>query len=132
VTRAHDAVIVARLESGPLASSVYYDKPIPDDLKKYLRVRTGTGRIVTDRLAGPLGPRTKTYYLTGVGTSPTQAAWYLEQATDLFLNWVPTVAGWSCHRLTFESSQPVDADPEVDGRFFGVDQWDLFTSPVSA
>jgi hypothetical protein len=132
VTRAHTAVIVARLESDELKQCVFYDKPIPDALKKYLRVRTNTGDITSNRLTSPLGPIRKTYWLTGVGASPSQAAWVLEQATDVLLNWIPTVAGWSCRRLEFASSQPVDADPDVDNRFFGVDTWDLVSEPVPA
>lgn len=132
MTRAHTAALIARLQADELADCVYYDKPIPDTLKKYLRVRTNTGDYSAERLAAPLGPIRKTYWLTGVGASPGQAAWVLEQATDVLLNWIPTVAGWSCRRLVPAASQPVDVDPEVDNRFFGVDQWDLYAEPVPA
>lgn len=131
MTRLHTLAIVARLESDELAGSVYYDKTIPENVRKYLRVRTNRGDITSTRLAGPLGPMRQTFWLTGVGTTPGQAAWVLEQATDVLLNWIPTVAGWNCRRLVPAASQPVDMDPEVDGRFFGVDQWDLLAEPAA-
>jgi hypothetical protein len=126
VTRAVTAVIVARLQSDELAQCVYYDKPIPDSVTKYLRVRTNSGDLPRPASPGPSAAR-KTLWLTGVGTSPGQAAWVLEQATDVLLNWIPDVPGWSSHRLSQASSQPVDADPEVDNRYFGVDQWDWYS-----
>lgn len=132
MTRAHTAALVARLQSDELASCVYYDDEIPDETTNYLRVRTNRGALTSDRLTGPFGPLRKTYWLTGVGTSPGEAAWILEQATDVLLNWVPTVAGWRCQRMIPAASQPVDVDPDVDGRYFGVDQWDLVTQPVPA
>jgi hypothetical protein len=136
VTRAHDAALAGRLASGALAGIVWWDKPVPDvdsagkRITKYLRVRSNTGLITAGRLTGPLGPRTKTYYLTGVGTSPGQAAWVLEEATGLLLNHILDVPGWSCRRLELASSQSVDMDPDVDNRFFGVDSWDVFSEPV--
>lgn len=138
MTRAHDAALAARVQAGELSGLVWWDKPVPEidqsgkRITKYLRIRSNTGLITATRLAGPLGPRTKTYYLTGVGTSPGQAAWVLEQATGLLLNHVLTVPGWSCRRFELASSQSVDADPDVDDRYFGVDVWDLWSEPAPA
>lgn len=138
MTRAHDAALAGRVQAGALAGIVWWDKPVPEKdpagkpVTKYLRIRSNTGLITAERLTGPLGARTKTYYLTGVGTSPGQAAWVLEEATGLLLNHILDVPGWSCRRLELASSQPVDADPDVDNRYFGVDTWDVFSEPVPA
>lgn len=136
MSRVHTSAVIARLRSDELANRVYFDEVIPrrsdggETITNYLRVRTNRGDITAARLAGPLGPIRQTFWLTGVGTTPSQAAWVLEQATDVLLNWIPVVAGWNCRRLVPAASQPVDMDPEVDGRFFGVDQWDLLAEPV--
>lgn len=133
MTRAHTTAVVTRIGSAELAGIVYWDKPIPDTVKRYLRVRTNSGsrHPAAERLTGPLGPIRQTFWLTGVGTTPDQAAWVLEHAGSLLTNWIPTVTGWSCRRLTLEASQPVDMDPDIDGRYFGVDQWDLAAEPTA-
>lgn len=131
-----DAAVAQQLRTGALSACVWWDQPVPDRdddgklLTKYLRLDTGTGLISSNRLAGPLGPRRKTYRLIGVGSSPGQAAWVLEQATAALLNFIPTAAGWSCHRMTFESSQPVIKDPDLADRWFGADEWDVFAEPL--
>lgn len=146
MTRAHDKAVLARLRAGSdgnggtLEGRVFEGEvPKRDPVTKapfevpqwYLILHSNRGVIRPDRLTGPARRRRKTYWLHAVGASKAQVDKVSELGIAQLLNWTPEVDGWQCERFSHEASQPVDKDETVRPVvYFGVDQFDVFTTPL--
>lgn len=101
---------------------------VPD---RYVLVHTNRGLVRPDRFTGPARRRRKTYWVHAVGLSKRQSEAISERVLNRVLNVRLQVDGWQCDPITHEASQPVDVDESRrPARFFGVDQFDLYTSPA--
>jgi hypothetical protein len=98
---------------------------------RYVLVHSNRGVIRPDRFTGPARRRRKTYWVHAVGLSKRQAEAVSERVIARLLNVRLVVPGWQCDPITHEASQPIDVDKSVKpARYFGVDQFDLYTSPA--
>jgi hypothetical protein len=140
MTRAHDKAVLDRLLAGPgMAGHVFEGEVLrrdgqgqPLDVPQwYVLLHSNRGVIRPDRFAGPARRRRKTYWLHAVGASKGQADKVAELGIQQLLNWTPDLPGWQCERFTHEASQPVQKDDTTKpALYFGVDQFDFYTTPL--
>lgn len=130
MTRAHDQVLLERIRQVSALASAVFDSEVEGRPQMYVLVHSNRGIARPDRLAGPSIRRRQTYWIHSVGSSKTQADAVAEKVIGQLLDWIPVVPGFTCERISHEASQPVQKD---DSRqpvvYFGVDQFDFYTSP---
>lgn len=131
MTRAHDAAILARIRQVTALSSAVFDGEVDGRPQLYVLVHSNRGIARPDRLAGPALRRRQTYWIHSVGSAKKQADAVAEKVIAQLVDWIPQVDGFTCERITHEASEPVQKD---DSRqpivYFGVDQFDFYTTPV--
>jgi hypothetical protein len=99
--------------------------------ERYVLVHSNRGVLRPDRFTGPARRRRKTFWVHAVGISKRQSEAISERVLDRVLNVRLQVPGFVCDPITHEASQPVQVDESRrPARFFGVDQFDLYTSPA--
>lgn len=130
MTRAHDAAILARIRQVTALQAAVFDGEVAGKPQMYVLVHSNRGIGRADRLAGPSLRRRQTYWIHSVGSAKSQADWVAENVIGQLVDWIPTVAGFTCERVSHEASEPVQKD---DSRqpvvYFGVDQFDFYTTP---
>jgi len=141
VTRAHDAAVLSRLrEIRGLSELVFDGEPKgtkqPDGTvlrpSRYVNVHSNRGIGRPDRLAQATGGRKrKTYWIHSVGASKQHADAVAEAVIAALEGWSPAVDGFSCERLSHETSQPTQKEEtSKPAIFFAVDVFDLYTTPL--
>jgi hypothetical protein len=135
-----DAFLALIRQETALANSVFDGElrgpdgakiPVAAAPARYVLVHSNRGVIRPDRFTGPARRRRKTYWVHAVGLSKRQAEAVSERVIARVLNARLIVPGWVCDPITHEASQPVQVDESAKpARYFGVDQFDLYTSPA--
>lgn len=134
MTRAHDTALLERIrEVTALADSVF-DGDVTGQPQRYVNVHSTRGLARPDRLPGGLPTRIrKTYWVHSVGASKSQADGVAERVLAQIVGYVLIVPGWVCEPLMHEASEPVQKD---DSRqpvlYYGVDQLDVYSTPITA
>lgn len=130
MTRAHDTAFQDRIRQAAALAKVVFDGEVDGRPQMYVLVHSNRGIARADRLAGPSLRRRQTYWVHSVGSSKAQADAVAEKVIGQLVDTILTVPGFTCERITHEASQPVQKD---DSRqpivYFGVDQFDFFTTP---
>jgi hypothetical protein len=141
VTTKHDDAFLALIRADNELMETVYDGELrgPDGSRlaaastpaRYVVVHSNRGVVRPDRFTGPARRRRKTYWVHSVGLSKRQAEAVAERVLARVLNQRLIVPGWVCDPITHEASQPISTDDSVKpARYFGVDQFDLYTSPA--
>lgn len=132
MTRAHDQAVLDRIREVSALADATFDGEVVGRPQRYVLVHSNRGIARPDRLAGPSIRRRKTYWVHSVAASKSQADAVAEKVLAQLVDWVPTVEGWQCERVSHEASEPVQKD---DSRspvlYYGVDQFDFYTSPTA-
>jgi hypothetical protein len=130
VTRAHDTAFEDRIREVPALQAAVFDGEVDGRPQMYVLVHSNRGIARPDRLAGPALRRRQTYWVHSVGASKKQADAVAEKVIGQLVDFILTVEGYTCERITHEASEPVQKDdsrqPDV---YFGVDQFDFYTTP---
>lgn len=143
MTRAHDAAFIDAIKSIPGLSDRGPDDP-PEKPKKsvfdgevegkperWVNVHSNRGVPRPDRFAQPQGGRRrKSYFVQAVGPSKKTADAMADAIAKRLTGSRLELAGWTCERITHESSQPTQKDETVSPPIYiAVDTYDLITEP---
>jgi hypothetical protein len=133
MTRAHDASVLARIREVPQLVDTVFDGDVKGQPQRYVNVHSNRGIAAPDRLTGGQPTRIrKTIWVHSVGASKSQADGVAEKVIGQLRGYTLTVPGWTCEPITHEASEPVQKD---DSRqpvlFYGVDQFDFYSSPAT-
>lgn len=100
--------------------------------ERYVVLHSNRGVARPDRFTGYSRRRRKTYWVHSVGLTKKQSEAVAEKVLARLLNRRLQVEGWTCDPISHEASQPVQDDQSSKPtKFFGVDQFDLYTSPTT-
>lgn len=145
MTGAHDAAFLAAIKAIPaLADRTPEDPPekpkrsvfdgeVEGRPERWVNVHSNRGLPRPDRFAQPQAQRgrlRKSYTVQAVGASKKQADAVAQAVAVQLTGSRLTVAGWSCERITHESSEPTQKDETVSPPIYlAVDTYDFETDP---
>lgn len=140
MTRAHGAAELARLRTITALADAVFDGEVPkangngtpvEVPQRYVLVHSSRVVARADRLTGGAPQRgRRTLWVHSVGMSKGQADAVAEKVIARYNGWRPEVPGYTCEPMTHEASQPVQKDDTVrPPLYFGVDQFDYYTTP---
>lgn len=131
---AHAQAILTRLraDSGLASLVCDADASIKGEVRvpPFVVVYPDSGYRRSERFTGGQWSATFTYVVHSVGSSPSAARAVAQAVYAQLLGFQPTIAGRSCRKIIAARSVPVSKDPDVAGYWFGVDEFDLTTSPA--
>lgn len=140
MTRAHDAKVLDRIREIPALSDAVFDGDVPktnpdgsprERPQRYVNVHSNRGVARQDRLSNVGRRARKTFWIHSVGMNRSQADAIAERIIAKLHGWTPAVDGYSCERMTHESSQPTQKDETTKpALFFAVDVFDVYTTPI--
>jgi hypothetical protein len=110
--RVHDDAFLALIRSDAGLASTTFEGTVTNRPARYVSVFSRETRDV-NRYTGPHSWLENEYTVHSVGSSPEQAKWAREHMLAKTLDATPTVAGWSCGRVRFVTSQPLAVDRDV-------------------
>lgn len=141
MTAKHDDAFIALIRADTALADAVFDGAlygtdgsrlsVANAPSRYVVVHSNRGVVRPDRFTGPARRRRKTYWVHSVGLSKKQSEAVAERVLARVLNQRLLVDGWVCDPVMHEASEPVQTDDSVKpARYFGVDQFDLYTSPA--
>jgi hypothetical protein len=131
VIRLARAATKGRLLELPELAGAVFEGLVLDRPDRYVSLFLNSGARSPFRFTGNSSRADFTLTVHSVGKTVEQVGWLQERVIGQYVDWVPTIQGRRCYRLTHEVSRPPDLDDSLSPPlFYAVDEFDFSTFPA--